>query len=357
VKHERIVTDQPIRLLWTRFGVLESVSGARQLLLKQASEREQVLDEALVDAKAQGLAFSVRTAREYFSVPIENNLTNCCLAFYYGMLSLLQALLLGDPTNSLTLADVEGFTRRGHGLRVIQSEAGRFPESENLVVLQNGFLPRFLRAYRYPVKIADLAVERAYETVGDVPAGEQQKVIPIKALISRIPEVLSLYIELSSPDFLGIQVVGAESAARIHFPDAGNAPDLSHERIRDLLGWPSSIKFERDESSIRTVDHHDVASLLKIRAHHSSVLAYDSYVAPLHGIDDVLVIEFMLLYALSIWVRYRPALWREINEGSLDRFHALITNVLIAVERTGPNAVLDRLYGRSFLFAPFSYLA
>ncbi len=75
------------------------------------------------------------------------------------------------------------------------------------------------------------------------------------------------------------------------------------------------------------------------------------------GIDDVLVIEFMLLYVLSIWVRYRPALWREVNEGALDQFRALVTNLLIVVERTAPNTALDRLYGQEFLFAPFSYFA
>jgi hypothetical protein len=88
---------------------------------------------------------------------------------------------------------------------------------------------------------------------------------------------------------------------------------------------------------------------------HSSVLAYESYVEPLLGIDDVVVFDFMLLYALSIWARYRPALWREISEGELDRHRALVTTFLRVVARVVPNIVLNRLYGRKFLVAPFSY--
>jgi YaaC-like protein len=124
-----------------------------------------------------------------------------------------------------------------------------------------------------------------------------------------------------------------------------------------MLSWPATIAFTEDDSSLRTTDPQDVAATLGERVRHSTVLAYDSCVVPLMGIDDVFVIEFILLYVLSIWVRYRPALWREINEGALDEFRALVTNLLIVVERTAPNMTLDRLYGREFLFAPFPYYA
>jgi hypothetical protein len=354
---ERIPTDQPVRHLWARFGVLESVSGARQFLTRREADAGVSLDDGLIEAKAQGLAFAVRSAREYFGVPIEGNLTNACLAFYYGMLSLLQALLLGEVENSLALTDMERFTNKGHGLRALHVPEAPFPTSERVMILRDGFLPRYLRAHEYPVEIDAIAVERGYGNLNEVPEAETDKIVPISGLIGRIPELLSVYVQLfdEPPQYLGIQIVGPLNAARIHFPYAGNAPGLTPERIREMLSWPSTIAFTEDESSLRTNDPQDIASTLSTRTRHSTVLAYDSYVAPLMGIDDVFVIEFMLLYVLSIWVRYRPALWREINEGALDQFRALVTNLLIAVERTAPNMALDRLYGHDFLFAPFSY--
>jgi hypothetical protein len=355
---ERILTDDPIRQLWTRFGVLESVSGAERFLVRRAAETEVELSEEILAAKARGFAFAVRSAREYFAVAIEGNLTKACLGFYYGLLSLFQALLLADPANDLTLEDVEVFTSYGHGLRAFAS-GGEFPENEHVIVMSNGFLPKFLAAYEYPLEIADVAVKGGYKSLDEVPPADKGKVVSVKDLIARIPELLSMYVELfdDRPSYLGMQIVGASASARIHFPDAGNAPGLTAEHIRELLGWSKEVEFERDGAGLRTVDQHDVSDLLRDRQRHSTQLAYDSYVVPILGIDDVLVIQFMLLYVLSIWVRYRPALWREINEGSLDRYRALVTNLLIVVERTAPNTVLDRLYGREFLFAPFSYLS
>lgn len=64
----------------------------------------------------------------------------------------------------------------------------------------------------------------------------------------------------------------------------------------------------------------------------------------------------MLLYCLSIWVRYWPALWRDISEGELQIYRPLVENYLYVVERVFPNIVLNRLYGREFLFAGHMYL-
>jgi YaaC-like protein len=149
---ERIPTDQPVRQLWARFGVLESVSGASQFLTRRAADEDASLSSAQIEAKAQGLAFAVRSAREYFAVPIEGNLTNACLALYYGMMSLFQALLMADVKNSLTLPDMERYTTQGHGLRALHVSDLSFPESERVMILRDGFLPRYLRAYEYPVE-------------------------------------------------------------------------------------------------------------------------------------------------------------------------------------------------------------
>lgn len=58
---------------------------------------------------------------------------------------------------------------------------------------------------------------------------------------------------------------------------------------------------------------------------------------------------------LSIWVRYRPALWRELTEGKYDIYKSLISNFLIVVERIIPNIALNRIYEKEFLFSVFFY--
>jgi hypothetical protein len=87
---------------------------------------------------------------------VEGNLTSASVAYYYATLSLLEAVLLGDVTNELTLPDVEAFTRQGHGLMTLTDSRRTFPESEQLAVLSGGFLRRYLAPYKYPVNSNEL---------------------------------------------------------------------------------------------------------------------------------------------------------------------------------------------------------
>jgi YaaC-like Protein len=361
VARERIPTDDPIRLLWTRFGTLESLSGAERHVRRRAASADVEIPPDLLARKAQGLAFAVRSAREYFRIPVEGNLTVTSLAYYYGTMSLLQALLVADPHNDLALAEMEQFTRLGHGIGMLSDDAEGFPDGEYVFLLTNGFLPRFLRVQEYAVRIGDVAMARNYRTYDEVPEVERSRLINLKALFARMPELLSTYIELfdQQPEFLGIETVGSDPQARVHFPALGNSPHLTPELIRQRLDWPEEIELEwsAPDNSFRTAPAQAVTPLLEGKKPYNSVLAYGSYVTPLHGVEDVLVMQFLLLYALSILVRYRPALWREISEGDLNEYRALITHFLIVVERVVPNEVLNRIYEREFLFAPFSYVA
>jgi hypothetical protein len=72
-----------------------------------------------------------------------------------------------------------------------------------------------------------------------------------------------------------------------------------------------------------------------------------SWIAPvLGGIKDVFAIHLMLLYALSILARYRPAVWREVIEGSLDEYRALIIGYADIAHRILPELALKTIYGR-----------
>jgi hypothetical protein len=356
---ERIPTDDPIRLMWTRFGTLESVSGAERHIRRLAAAKALAIDDEVASRKAQALAFAVRSAREYFRVRIEGNLTVACLAYYYGTMSLLQALLVANPQNTLALSEMEGFTKRGHGIGLLSDEDSSFPAGEYVYLLTNGFLPKYLQEGGYGISISDIALPRNYPSYSEVPEEERPRLMSLAALFSRMPELLSTYVELfdQQPDYLGVQTVGSDPAARVHFPAHGNSPHLTPELIRERLGWPEDVGIEWDENdnSFRTTPPQEVVPLLDGKQRHESVLAYSSYVTPINGIQDVLVMQFMLLYALSILVRYRPALWREISEGDLDEYRALVTHFLITVERVVPNEALDRIYDRDFIFAAFSY--
>jgi hypothetical protein len=58
------------------------------------------------------------------------------------------------------------------------------------------------------------------------------------------------------------------------------------------------------------------------------------------------VIGLVLLYALSIVVRYRPSLWRRIQEADWDQYKVLIHAALDAIDRVLPQEFLQSITGR-----------
>ena len=57
-------------------------------------------------------------------------------------------------------------------------------------------------------------------------------------------------------------------------------------------------------------------------------------------------ISVVLLYALSIIVRYRPSIWRRVQEGDLDHMRVLIEAFLAVAERVLPDQFLQRISGQ-----------
>lgn len=69
-------------------------------------------------------------------------------------------------------------------------------------------------------------------------------------------------------------------------------------------------------------------------------------IEPLFGsVTEFRSVALALLYGLSIVVRYRPSIWRRVQEGDLDHFRALIESFLSVVERVLPEAFLAAILG------------
>ena len=97
---------------------------------------------------------------------------------------------------------------------------------------------------------------------------------------------------------------------------------------------------------------------------HEAVELYKSgysgttYIVPFWGtVRDPFVIHFIILYALSIIVRYLPSLWHEIEDGDLDHVRALIEHYLNIVDNVLPLLAVERITGRRLLIASPGSLA
>src|SRR5260370_14343126 len=80
--------------------------------------------------------------------------------------------------------------------------------------------------------------------------------------------------------------------------------------------------------------------------HHSPFKRSALLMPVLGGLKEYRATCVVLLYALSIVVRYRPGLWRRVQEGDLDHLRVLIEAFLFVVERILPEQFLETVSGQ-----------
>lgn len=367
MEHERIFTETPKQAIWDRIDILTTINGVKsQLQVKCDLNRIQISDELILE-KSKGVAFCIRSARELFKQSDSKNLTASLTALYYGTYNLLSALLIGDVNNGLTLENIENFSKNGgHGLKTIYNEnEEQIEENEFILCSNNGFFRELLVNLNYD--IGQIVMPRNYKKVSEIPKEEIHKLISLKDLLSRIPEIKNIYIEIfkEQPNYINYY------SSKLYSPDEGfckvnigkqkNSEYLTIENIHDILGISPEFIFEykkeRPDSILPPEFRCDRLPIeaLQQEPKYKSPIADEYTLKPLVTLSEPILIYFILLYILSIWTRYRPNLWREISEGKHDQFRSLFGIFTDATERIVPNAFLNKFYGRNFLFAGHSY--
>ena len=95
------------------------------------------------------------------------------------------------------------------------------------------------------------------------------------------------------------------------------------------------------------VKHENLPQPWDALALHHSPFERSALLLPIFGvIHQYRIICLVLLYALSIIVRYRPSLWRRIQDGDLDHLRALIDAFIAVAERILPQAFLETVAGQ-----------
>ena len=81
---------------------------------------------------------------------------------------------------------------------------------------------------------------------------------------------------------------------------------------------------------------------------HRSPFTATSYIMPIFGsVNEYRCITVVILYALSILVRYRPSIWLEVVSGKHENYLALTEEFLSVYERLAPQQFLEALLDKS----------
>jgi hypothetical protein len=362
-KNTVIQSDNPIQGIWIRLRQLHSVTVARKTVQKRLEQAGETRDDGAIQAKAEGLAFAVRNATDYFRLRDEQGVSQRVLNLYYGTLSFAFAEMLAKPQGPATLGEIEEVTKQGHGLYTVDGPTGGLNELV-VGVIASGFFPRWMAFQDKPVGSLPARKPRAYAELTSVPAETH---VTVEQLFARVPDIGDLFFEVfdGHPAWVtpvyefdankGLSLFGSRSptqqSAYVDLIDRSGRMTRS-----DILRLPGDLKEVVEVQSTdpgrhfrARIDHAGHAfwhQALPIHRSPFTPSAAGTLVEPLFGsVTEFRGVALALLYGLSIVVRYRPSIWRRVQEGDLDQYRALVESFLSVVERVLPEQFLESILG------------
>jgi hypothetical protein len=355
-----LLADEPIEAIWLRLRQLQSVTLARKMIEARARTERVDLDADSLQSKAQGVAYALRNASDYFQAKDGQTFSQRVLNLYYGSLSFAFAEMLAAPRGAKALSDIEDSTKAGHGLYTVD---GTSDGLEQIVVgvLASGFFPAWAKSIGAPITEFPKSKPRRFDDLASAP---EHSWLTIEALFASIPELSDLFSNIFPSKPRWVMPVHDQMANHRSSLFSQPKPTTSSYILlvdetgrltkEDMALFPGPIS-EIGEVSSEGHGRHFRAAVAhtseeiwrdKIDIHHSPFLQ-DALILPIFGvIGEYRAISVVLLYALSIIVRYRPSVWRRVQEGDLDHMRVIIEAFLAVVERILPEQFLAKVTGQ-----------
>jgi hypothetical protein len=358
-----LLADEPIEAIWLRLRQLQSVTLARKMIGARALAVHVNLDADSLQSKAQGVAYALRNASDYFQAKDGQTFSQRVLNLYYGSLSFAFAEMLAAPRGAKALSDIEDSTKAGHGLYTID---GTSDGLEQIVVgvLPSGFFPAWAKSIGTPIMEFPKSKPRRIDDLASAPGHSW---LTIEALFASIPELSDLFSNIFAAKPRWIMPVHDQMAnhrstlfkqptpaARSYIQLLDDTGRLTKE---DIALFPGPISEIAEVSSkghgrhFRVAVAHASGKIWRdsLDIHHSP-FQRDALILPIFGvIGEYRAISVVLLYALSIIVRYRPSIWRRVQEGDLDHMRVIIEAFLAVVERILPEQFLAKVTGQQIV--------
>ncbi|WP_422035528.1 YaaC family protein [Reyranella sp.] len=355
-----MLAEQPLEAIWLRVRQFQSVKIAKQLVLRRAQAVNVELSDGDIQTKAEGLAFTLRNALDYFQAKEGRNVSQRILNLYYGTLAFAFAEMLAAPNGPKTLAEIEAKTTQGHGLFTIDGPSG---DLDVLVVgvISQGFFTFWTEFLGHSNGDIPGSKARKFEELSFRPRTSWHS---IEELFASIPEVSDLFRDIFDGKPRWVRPVYDQLAnaslrlGPVKAPPQRSYVDLVDDSARltrqDIGLYPGPIGEIGQIESPKAgrvfrvaVDHPGIDVWWNALPIHHSPFERDALIMPIFGvISEYRVTCLALLYALSIVVRYRPSVWRRVQEGDLDHMRVLIEAFLAVVERVLPEQFLEQVIGQ-----------
>ena len=372
----RLTAENPVEAILARLQQFTSATLADRLVKRRAATEGITLPSDTIKTKANGIAWSMRSALDYLDATPREPLVKRVLGLYYGTIALAQAEMLASPSGPLDLDQVEGMTKQGHGLYALGGPDGGFADLR-VGVLRTGFLPQWVNFLGHDTSCYPKNKPKSAADLDDMPA---RMACSLRDLFASMPEIDDLFAEVfggpsgwvsvaydNEGNARGVTAINAtrRKASSTYGLFQDRSGEVSIESLKSS-GWPLA--------EIRRVDDHDrTGNVFRARVDHAGHdiwwAALPTHTSPfrtgsallfptLGGLREYRTIAAVTLYALSIMARYLPSAWRRIEGGDEDQYFALVQAALSVWERLLPEHFLESIAGETVHTAqPGSFFA
>ena len=351
----RISGENPSEQVWTMLKMLRSA----QVCKKVITSRNTKLPSEQIESKSMGLAFLIQNACEYFESANEQNTTQRLLSLYYGTLAFMEAdMLINSPMYS-GLNEIEKITTGGHGLYTFDCpdvDQGLDNFFVGVLGRNRGIFPAWL-------EVQGINIDN-FPTKKDKIKGDYS--FRLDDVLFRIPEI-STIMEIISDDY-------KPGFLTPHFPiELNKSGGLWGNSYASKVNGSYIILFDKSQKSTIDIAKTLIGSFAHIENYESKdfPVAYRAFLlhdtkywweslnihrssscrsallSPLNGCGDSWeTYAIMILYAISIIVRYRPNLWRRIESGEWDKYLPVFLSFSLIAEKVLPHIFFEKIYGQ-----------
>lgn len=373
MRNETFKAENVDEIVWLRFNRFKSVKLCEDLIRKKLIKSPNpLITENIIKSKATGLSSAIESAIGYWDVN-PRSLNAKILSRYYFLLQMTIAEQVSSVKNIDDLKVVQKHTENGHGLGTIIQPKIDFPFNYFTFAIRSGHFYSYAKYLGINTKKFDF--EKRPRNFSDII--DKTKIINLVDLFRRIPELSNVIEEYINEPPLCFHIGYSQAEnhpgldeMKEHIQKTGQllfeSPITSSEQTSYLeiyseseLVTPEYLKsldLPMIDFKVKTDSYSHERSIISkfvhpsdkywhqyIKTYHSSY-APSSYIVPLWGeISDSVVINFILLYTLSIIVRYLPDLWYRTNMGDLDHIGSLIEYYVSIVDHVLPLKMLERI--------------
>lgn len=353
-----IQSESPIKQIWSRIKQFKTKGLSKKLVVERYSSKGITYSNETIESKAEGLAFCIQNGCDYFEAASEQKLNQRIVSLYYGAIAFASAEMLASPEGPVSLDEVENMTKFGHGLYTFDSIDDNSFEGFVVGVLSNGFFKKW--------------VEFLGADVSSFPARKPKKAVDIDLSKNEVTTLIELFSRV--PELEDLFLLVTDSPANwltFNYDSASNGSiGLNQPRLRETYVTINDISCSKSKEDIAAlslpldqieyqaseypglhfkalVKHPDKEYWHGSLKQHRSPYTSSSVIIPAFGsVGEYRAICVALLYSLSILVRYRPSIWREVVSGKHENYLALIEEFLDVYERLAPQEFFENLLSK-----------